>query len=230
MALHSQNSLSNIDYEWWWDDIPDKPEETAIVLPIQELHIPPDIFYEPAKPTVKAQVVSKVKIQPPSPKKFRIEIENICNRLCLVDDLKHRAALYLSHLRPRMGDRATTSAGLVFLACHKAGAPRSLQEVAAVAGVRPPKLRKRIKLIQKHIGEPKWNIDPMLLLPRFCAMLELPFLVERQARGILRNRRASNHDPAVLAAAAIHQVCPGLSPTRISHMVGVSRSALAISV
>ena len=230
MALHSQNSVSNVETEWWWDDMPDEPWEDLQVCRVNEdLYVPSDIFYVPVQRVEHPPTFTKFYL-PPSPKKFCVEIESLCDRLGLVDDLKHRALLYLPHLRPRMGDRTTTCAGLVFLACYKAGAPRSLQEVGLVAGVKPPKLRKRIKLIQSHMGENKWKIDPILLLPRFCAMLDLPFLVEKQARGILRNRIVSNHDPAVLAAAAINQVCPGLSPTRIALMVGVSRSALSITV
>ena len=158
--------------------------------------------------------------------KFKEEMEEMGDQLFLNDDIRLRGSFYLPHLRVRMGDRRTTCAAIIFLACYKARAPRSLQEVASVAEMPVKQLRLRVDLIQKHMGERKWWIQPELLLNRFCAKLDLPFSKAEEARKLLRRRPFSNCDPSVLAGSALLIVCPTLSVSAVQRATGVSHTSL----
>ena len=231
-VLHSPNSLCYLDHEWWREDIPEKLEENnpAAAAPRGEpLEWNGEFDHPLGVPQVIASPVKATWRPPPEPPKltkFREELEELCHRLGLCDDIKKRALLYLPHLRPRMGERLVTCAAIVFLACIKAQAPRSLQEIAAASGTVTPHLRRRIKLIQTHMGEDKWTIKPEHLLSRYCAILELPFAVEKRARRNLRDKPSGRHDPAVQAASALLSAEPSLCPSLVQRMTGVSRTSL----
>ena len=175
----------------------------------------------------------EIKITEPPPRldKFEEVLEELAQHLDLNEDLRSRALDYLPHRRPRMGDRPSTCGAIIFLACIKAGAPRTVLEVASAVGVRPRLLRSRIRLIQRHMGEPKWSIKPELLLPRFCAKLDLPFSVEKKARNLLRRFRSSNPnskcDSSILAAASLLATFPLLSRSAVQSATGISRTSLA---
>ena len=126
-------------------------------------------IYEAAKAVAAEQVDEKPHLQKQTLKLFKLEIEEFADQLFLNDDIRLRASFYLPHLRARMGDRRTTCAAIVFLACWRASAPRTQQEVASVAEMPIKQLRLRVEFLQKNMGERKYWIKPDLLLNRFCA-------------------------------------------------------------
>ena len=231
-VLHSQNSIIELTHEWWLDcplDMDAGPANQAAesLEPEQLQWIEPfELPWDTETVCSTPAVLLPVKTQPPCLDKFKQELEDLSMRLDLAEEVKKRASFYLPHLRGRMGDRRTTCAALVFMASLKAGAPRCLREVAAASGAKPAQLRRRVRLIQRHMDESKWIMEPEHLLPRYCAMLRLPFATEKKARHLLRNRPTSKKDPSVLAAASLLAVHPTLSPSVIHRFTGVSRTSL----
>ena len=149
--------------KWWWEDIPEKWEPAepdwreAAKEPDQlewlgdvEWEEPPRSAHPLHQTTEKVQVVCD-EVKPPSLHKFKEEVEKLSRLLDLNDSLKAQASLYLPYLRPRMGDRGTTCAAVVYLVCRKAGSSKSLNDVASAAGLRPNKIFKRIQLVRNLI-------------------------------------------------------------------------------
>ena len=235
-VLHSPNSISLLAHEWWLDDV---PEEMLLGNPSPKPSPEPpswdlewcgesEYLQEPCHPQHSEPVdelIPPVR-NPPSLKPFSEGIEELSERLDLNDEIKKRSCFYLPYLRPRMGERSVTCAAMVFLGCFKAGAPRSLQEVALAAGVTVARLRLRIKLIQDHAGEDGWCIKPELLLPRYCAMLDISFETEKKARQLIRTLPTSKRDPMVVAASALVAVDSSLSPSRVHRMIGIARTSV----
>ena len=239
-VLRSQSSECLEAEGLWWLDWPMDMEpsvEEPLLPPLEpdvlewrgEFDLPEKVssavcLEQPVEGTVEKSV------EPLRLDKFKQLLGDLAFELDLNEDLVGRASHYLPHLRRRMGDRQSTCGAIVFLTCLKAGSPRTILEVASAAGVRPRHLRSRIRLVQKHMGEPKWSISPELLLPRLCAKLDLPFSVEKKARLVLRRFKKahpnSHCDSAVLAASALLATCPNLSRSDVQVATGVSRPSL----
>lgn len=96
----------------------------------------------------------------------------------------------------------------LYIACFNAQCPRTVNEICSISENCPTSIRSAIKKITKLLKLPVGRIECSAVLPRFCAWLDLPHQIEREAATIANafNKYYTAHDFQVetLSGAAIY--------------------------
>jgi transcription initiation factor TFIIB len=95
-------------------------------------------------------------------------------------------------------------------------------------------VKKCFKILVRELNLKSPNLDPISLIPRYCAELGLPISVERESIKVLQNfvnsQSICGKDPKGLCAGAIYLVAKlknkKVSQKEISRMVGVTEVTL----
>ncbi|MDZ7702313.1 MAG: transcription initiation factor IIB family protein [Halobacteriales archaeon] len=140
------------------------------------------------------------------------EIRRIVGSLSLPDSTRDQACLIFERaqredlLRGRSVEGFAAAA--LYAACRVAGLSRTMQELGAVARASPAELQVAYDAMNRDLGLPTGPIDPGEYLPRFASELDVPPIVERQAREYAARVReegiGTGRHPAGVAAACLY--------------------------
>lgn len=140
------------------------------------------------------------------------ELDRIASYLGLSDDTKESAALlYRKCVQKELGrGRLIESlvAAVIYAVCRMQHIPRTLDEIARVAGIEKKEIGRAYRFIRREL---KLNVpltDPKSYVPKFCAALKLSGKVQERAIQILkkamRKGLVSGRGPTGVAAAAVY--------------------------
>lgn len=141
-----------------------------------------------------------------------IEILRMSSALDLTGSTHERAAVIYRRaldndlIQGRSIEAVATSA--LYIACRKAGVPRSLDEFDDVARVDRIEIGRTYRKVVSELDIEMEPVDPRLFVPRFCSELELDEQVQQTTVEILdqvtEEGLHSGKSPTSLAAAAIY--------------------------
>ncbi|MBD3194629.1 MAG: hypothetical protein GF317_06200 [Candidatus Lokiarchaeota archaeon] len=121
-----------------------------------------------------------------------------------------------------------------YYVCKDEKVPITLQEILEEASISDNIVKKCYKILVRELHLKSTNIDPVSLIPRYCADLKLPIDIEKESVGMLKNFINTNpicgKDPKGLCAGAIYLVAKlknkKVSQKEISNVVGVTEVTL----
>ena len=125
-------------------------------------------------------------------------------------------------------------AACAYFVCKKEKVPITLQEILDEASINDNIVKKCYKILVRELNLKSPHIDPVSLIPRYCADLYLNIYVEKEAIKILKNFIANTSicgkDPKGLCAGAIYLVAKlknhKVSQKDISRIIGVTEVTL----
>ena len=125
-------------------------------------------------------------------------------------------------------------AACAYFVCKKEKVPITLQEILDEASINDNIVKKCYKILVRELNLKSPHIDPVSLIPRYCADLSLNINVEKEAIKILKNFIANTSicgkDPKGLCAGAIYLVAKlknhKVSQKDISRIIGVTEVTL----
>mmetsp|Transcript_13855 Transcript_13855/g.28598 ORF Transcript_13855/g.28598 Transcript_13855/m.28598 type:complete len:341 (-) Transcript_13855:36-1058(-) len=177
------------------------------------------------------------------------ELLRLVGELCTHMDLtgpipqaaRHTVSTFLaarenSVLNKKKFSKPVLAAACVYAACSKVGLHRTVKEMQAGCHCDQKKFNSAVKHVQelvKHVQElsvpaAASHTVALILLPRFCANLCLPFSLENAATAALSSAPyafTSRHVPASLAAAAIARVS-GRTAGEVAKATGAAASTI----
>ncbi len=125
-------------------------------------------------------------------------------------------------------------AACAYYVCKKEKVPITLQEILDEASINDNIVKKCYKILVRELKLKSPHIDPVSLIPRYCADLKLDINVEKEAIKVLTNFIANTSicgkDPKGLCAGAIYLVAKlknhKVSQKDISRVIGVTEVTL----
>ena len=125
-------------------------------------------------------------------------------------------------------------AACLYFACREKKIPRTLQEILDETSVNAKNVRRCYRTIIRELNLKVPSTDPISLIPRFIAELNLDVDIEKTTINILQtfmsNYSTSGKDPKGLCAGALYLVCKvrnkRISQKEIANLVGVTEVTL----
>ena len=125
-------------------------------------------------------------------------------------------------------------AACAYYVCKKERVPITLQEILDEASINDNIVKKCYKILVRELNLKSPHIDPVALIPRYCADLGLKINVEKEAIKVLKNFIANTSicgkDPKGLCAGSIYLVAKlknqKISQKDISKVIGVTEVTL----
>jgi len=125
-------------------------------------------------------------------------------------------------------------AACLYFACRERKIPRTLQEILDQTSVNAKNVRRCYRTIIRELNLKAPSTDPISLIPRFIAELELDTEAEKATIKILQaftsKFSTSGKDPKGLCAGALYLVCKKndrkISQKDIANLVGVTEVTL----
>ncbi|MFX1311117.1 MAG: transcription initiation factor IIB family protein [Promethearchaeota archaeon] len=125
-------------------------------------------------------------------------------------------------------------AACAYYVCKQERVPITLQEILDEASINDNIVKKCYKILVRELNLKSQHVDPISLIPRYCADLELSINIEKEAIKILKNFIQSTSicgkDPKGLCAGAIYLVSKlknqKVSQKDISRVIGVTEVTL----
>ncbi|KKN17753.1 hypothetical protein LCGC14_0962650 [marine sediment metagenome] len=125
-------------------------------------------------------------------------------------------------------------AACAYYVCKKERVPITLQEILDEASINDNIVKKCYKILVRELNLKSPHIDPISLIPRYCADLGLNINVEKESIKILKNfienTSICGKDPKGLCAGAIYLVAKlknhKVSQKDISKVIGVTEVTL----
>jgi transcription initiation factor TFIIB len=125
-------------------------------------------------------------------------------------------------------------AACAYFVCKKERVPITLQEILEEASISDNIVKKCYKILVRELNLKSIHIDPVSLIPRYCADLNLDIDIEKEASRMLQNFIKKSFicgkDPKGLCAGAIYLVAKlrnkKISQKEISKIIGVTEVTL----
>lgn len=125
-------------------------------------------------------------------------------------------------------------AACAYYKCKEEKVPITLQEILEESSINDKVVKKCYKVLVKELGLKTHNIDPVCLLPRYCADLGLSIEIEKEAIKILKFYQKENNlcgkDPKGFCAGVVYLVAKfrdqKISQKEISSLIGVTEVTL----
>ena len=166
------------------------------------------------------------------------ELKRIGSNLNFPDRVKKAAVRLYKEVFKRKLLRGRSISGMVaacsYFVCKEEKVPITLQEILDEASINSNIVKKCYKILVRELNLKSPHIDPVSLIPRYCAELGLPIEVEKEAIIILRKfiQKSSicGKDPKGLCAGSIYLVAKlknrRVSQKEISQVIGVTEVTL----
>jgi len=166
------------------------------------------------------------------------ELKRIGSNLNLPNHVKKAAIrLYIEAFKKKLL-RGRSINGMVaaclYFACRERKIPRTLQEILEQTSISAKNVRRCYRTLIRELNLKVPSTDPISLIPRFIAELELDADAENSAIKILQTFTSrfstSGKDPKGLCAGALYLVCKmkdkRISQKEIANLVGVTEVTL----
>ena len=166
------------------------------------------------------------------------ELKRIGSNLNLPDHIKKSAIrLYKEAFKKKLL-RGRSINGMVaaclYFACREKKIPRTLQEILDETSISAKNVRRCYRTIIRELNLKAPSTDPISLIPRYIAELNLDAEIEKTTIKILQkfisNFSTSGKDPKGLCAGALYLVCKirnkRISQKEIANLVGVTEVTL----
>jgi transcription initiation factor TFIIB len=166
------------------------------------------------------------------------ELKRIGSNLNFPERVKKAAVRLYKEVFKRKLLRGRSINGMVaacsYFVCKDEKVPITLQEILEEASINSNIVKKCYKILVRELNLKSPHIDPISLIPRYCAEVGLPIEVEKEAIKILKRfiEKSSicGKDPKGLCAGAIYLVAKlknrRVSQKEISHVIGVTEVTL----
>ncbi|MFX1393293.1 MAG: transcription initiation factor IIB family protein [Promethearchaeota archaeon] len=166
------------------------------------------------------------------------ELKRIGSNLNFPERVKKAAVRLYKEVFKRKLLRGRSINGMVaacsYFVCKKERVPITLQEILDEASINSNIVKKCYKILVRELNLKSQHIDPISLIPRYCADLGLPIEVEKEAITVLTNfiQKSSTcgKDPKGLCAGAVYLVAKlknrRVSQKEISQVIGVTEVTL----
>lgn len=166
------------------------------------------------------------------------ELKRIASNLNLPDHIKKAAIrLYKEAFKKKLL-RGRSINGMVaaclYFACRENKIPRTLQEILDETAISAKNVRRCFRTLIRELDLKAPSTDPISLIPRFIADLDLGSDIEQFTIKVLQNfiskYSTSGKDPKGLCAGALYLVCKiknlKISQKQIATLVGVTEVTL----
>ncbi|TXT60194.1 MAG: Transcription initiation factor IIB [Promethearchaeota archaeon] len=125
-------------------------------------------------------------------------------------------------------------AACAYYKCKQERVPITLQEILEESSISDKVVKKCYKVLIKELGLKMHNMDPVCLIPRYCADLGLSIDIEKEAVKILRHYYKKNNicgkDPKGFCAGVLYLVSKfrnqKVSQKEIANLIGVTEVTL----
>ncbi len=125
-------------------------------------------------------------------------------------------------------------AACAYYVCKQERVPITLQEILDEASINDNIVKKCYKILVRELNLKSQHIDPVSLIPRYCADLGLNINIEKEAikvlKNFIQNTSICGKDPKGLCAGAIYLVSKlknqKVSQKDISRVIGVTEVTL----
>ncbi|TFG08734.1 MAG: transcription initiation factor IIB [Promethearchaeota archaeon] len=166
------------------------------------------------------------------------ELKRIGSNLNLPDHIKKTAIKLYREAFKRKLLRGRSINGMVaaclYFACREKNIPRTLQEILDETSETAKNVRRCYRTLIRELNLKVPSTDPIYLIPRFIAELNLDSEVEKTTMRILKkfidNFSTSGKDPKGLCAGALYLVCKirnkRVSQKEIANLIGVTEVTL----
>ena len=166
------------------------------------------------------------------------ELKRIASNLNLPDHIKKSAIRLYKEAFKRKLLRGRSINGMVaaclYFACREKRIPRTLQEILDETSISAKNVRRCYRTIIRELNLKAPSTDPISLIPRYIAELNLDAEIEKTTINILQkfitNFSTSGKDPKGLCAGALYLVCKirnkRISQKEIANLVGVTEVTL----
>jgi len=166
------------------------------------------------------------------------ELKRIGSNLNFPERVKKAAVRLYKEVFKRKLLRGRSINGMVaacsYFVCKKERVPITLQEILDEASINSNIVKKCYKILVRELNLKSNHIDPISLIPRYCADLGLPIEVEKEAVTVLKNfihkSSTCGKDPKGLCAGAVYLVAKlknrRVSQKEISQVIGVTEVTL----
>jgi transcription initiation factor TFIIB len=166
------------------------------------------------------------------------ELKRIGGNLNFPERVKKSAVRLYKEVFKRQLLRGRSINGMVaacsYYACKDEKVPVTLQEILEEASINDNIVKKCYKILVRELKLKISHIDPVSLIPRYCADLDLGIEIEKESMKILNrfieNTSISGKDPKGLCAGAIYLITKlrnvKVSQKDISRVIGVTEVTL----
>ena len=166
------------------------------------------------------------------------ELKRIGGNLNFPERVKKSAVRLYKEVFKRQLLRGRSINGMVaacaYFVCKEEKVPITLQEILNEASINTNIVKKCYKILVRELNLKSTHVDPISLIPRYCADLGLNINLEKEATRVLTNYIRSNSvcgkDPKGLCAGAIYLVSKlkssKVSQKSISKIIGVTEVTL----
>ena len=166
------------------------------------------------------------------------ELKRIGGNLNFPDHVKKAAVRLYKEVFKRNLLRGRSINGMIaacaYYVCKNEKVPITLQEILDESSISENIVKRCYKILVSELKLKTSHIDPVSLIPRYCADLKLDIHIEKEAIRILKNfiKRApiSGKDPKGLCAGAIYLVAKlnnkKISQKEIAQVIGVTEVTL----
>jgi transcription initiation factor TFIIB len=166
------------------------------------------------------------------------ELKRISSNLNLPDHIKKSAIRLYKGAFKRKLLRGRSINGMVaaclYFACREKKIPRTLQEILDETSVNAKNVRRCYRILIRELNLKAPSTDPISLIPRFIADLNLDADIEKTTINILQTFMSrfstSGKDPKGLCAGALYLVCKirnrRISQKEIANLLGVTEVTL----
>ncbi|MHA1642693.1 MAG: transcription initiation factor IIB [Promethearchaeota archaeon] len=166
------------------------------------------------------------------------ELKRIGSNLNFPERVKKAAVKLYKEVFKRQLLRGRSINGMIaacaYYACKAEKVPITLQEILDQASISDNIVKKCYKILVRELNLKISHIDPISLIPRYCADLNLGIDIEKEAMRVLQNfinkTSISGKDPKGLCAGALYLVAKlrnvKVSQKDISRVVGVTEVTL----
>lgn len=166
------------------------------------------------------------------------ELKRIGSNLNFPDRVKKSAVHLYKEVFKRKLLRGRSINGMVaacsYFVCKEEKVPITLQEILDEASINANIVKKCYKILVRELNLKSPHIDPISLIPRYCADLGLPIEVEKEAIKVLKSfickTSICGKDPKGLCAGSIYLVAKlknrRVSQKEISQVINVTEVTL----
>ena len=166
------------------------------------------------------------------------ELKRIGSNLNFPERVKKAAVKLYKEVFKRKLLRGRSINGMVaacsYFVCKEEKIPITLQEILEEASINANIVKKCYKILVRELNLKSPHIDPISLIPRYCADLSLSIEIEKEAIKMLQNfiikTSICGKDPKGLCAGAIYLVSKlknrRISQKEISQIIGVTEVTL----
>jgi transcription initiation factor TFIIB len=166
------------------------------------------------------------------------ELKRIGGNLNFPERVKKSAVRLYKEVFKRQLLRGRSINGMVaacsYYACKDEKVPVTLQEILEEASINDNIVKKCYKILVRELNLKISHIDPVSLIPRYCADLDLGIEIEKESMKVLNkfieNTSISGKDPKGLCAGAIYLITKlrnvKVSQKDISRVIGVTEVTL----